>query len=384
MKSENEREKYTLGGKAIGQQSARYVTDQGRARILLNERKGQEVSLVNTYARRLANQTQPLFKLERFAGGWAPKEVNDGVMFHVLRKIEFADIRDQFRHHRQSPFFEVIESELKNLEELHGKNFIDLLFERSNKVTAETNLEAVLYICRQLQTRLKDAKARQSNFVRAATKNYRSLIACLQAAMRKRVRMTIGRIDLSYAKGVSQIFAPEGAEDVISLKILQEHRDAFSAHLEETFKGALIDYTWIIEHGADRQWHLHCLILLDQAKHHQDVNIVRALGEHWKRAITKGLGHYWNCNAHKSLYTFPALGAVNVNDEVVRKGLRFIAAYFTLAGLFVKLDLPKGTRVLGGTVRNKTRETRVGRPSACNSIPLWQGFASARDCIRWM
>jgi hypothetical protein len=103
--------------------------------------------------------------------------------------------------------------------------------------------------------------------------------------------------------------------------------------------------------------------LIDLAKHHQDILTTMALGEHWKTAIAPGVGEYFNVNAgvRRTKYANVAIGCIKVTDQKVISGLEFIAAYFTLAGYFMKLRTDLPCRTFGRSAKPEVNRG-IGRP----------------------
>jgi hypothetical protein len=308
-------------------------------------------------------------------------------MLHLL-EADFESIRANYPNYRHSPYFEAIERIAKRI---YRDGTLSAVVIGSAKTPLDENsaralLDALNFIAKCVSNAIRAASQDYYNFTKNAKERHKRLHARVYAAMRKRSRLTILRLDTSYASQVDQSTHNQALPEVITPRVLNAHRAEFGKYLNERFGSAMLDYFGEAEYGKERQWHIHWVIILDAAKHQCDVSLTKQLGEHWKTTITGGQGHYWNCNANKRWYKYLAIGKVDVNSETFRTGLRFMLAYVTLPGMFIKLDLPDKFRSFTGMIsrlRPSVKSTG-GRPSVCAPMPMYGIRPDDLKRIVWM
>jgi len=185
-------------------------------------------------------------------------------------------------------------------------------------------------------TALRDS---QKNFERTARENFKELTN------------KIDRLALSHDVVVALRFDLHDLENGIQGKVTDEDyvasflrfRSDTKKHrelLKKRFKDDLLGLTWALEYGHERGFHMHYLVFVKPAGNEDHVYAVEQIGQEWE-AITGGRGSCYNgnkeCNARFMRYR--ASGRIQFNDRKAIEGLRFIAAYFTLAGLYIKLQV---------------------------------------------
>jgi len=122
------------------------------------------------------------------------------------------------------------------------------------------------------------------------------------------------------------------------LQSMKEYRAKFFRAIKNKY--AVEGFIWKLEYGADKNFHYHCLILLNGDKHREDINIAKDMGEIWKKLTidadsktTKGI--YWNCNANKENYRYLALGHLNASDTTMKNNLfKYVLSYLEDGLLF--------------------------------------------------
>ena len=114
---------------------------------------------------------------------------------------------------------------------------------------------------------------------------------------------------------------------LVTLDLLRQHRDHLlnNRRCNELLRG-IKGYEWTIEEGTNSGGlHLHVIIFYD-GKHRADVHIAKSFGEYWVNTVTKGMGDYWNSNAHKEWHAQYGhgigTGQIDRNDTVKREALR--------------------------------------------------------------
>lgn len=287
-------------------------------------------------------------------------------LIHAL-SMDFDKIRAHHPLHEMSPIFEAFACVARRFqidwwsvtrsshEEGHGK-WIKRAFETAARV---------------LQKRLRASHLQRAlvKFRRGALKNYQSVLRYMDSCLQRRSNVTIIRLDLHFNKRIEELHCtkvPTKLRPVIDDKTMSEIHDdrrAFFNIVRKRLGAGLLGYVWKVEHGPERKFHIHVLLILDAAKHQEDISLGKMLGEEWSNSVAPGQGTYFNCNSAKGLYQWCALGKVDATDVRVQKGLRFIAAYMTLGELFIKPSFARNSRCLGRGQAYTTSKSKVGRPS---------------------
>jgi hypothetical protein len=393
MNEQKERERKGLGAMALCQRGTRIInTPQGdRVQWKGKGTRYKQAGLITTlhaYANQIVNNKAPAFAMRKLLGCW--KVFGDIQAQRMLRLLEtdFDAVRASYPNYRHSPYFEAIERVAKR--SYRRRTIIAVLIgylkAPLDEKQAKALLEAMNFIAKSVEQAIRSASQDYYNFTKNARERHKRLHARVYAAMRKRSRLTILRLDTSYASDVDQAMDGQAEPGVITPRVLDAHRAKFGKYLHQRFGAAMLDYFGEAEYGSERQWHIHWIIILDAAKHQCDVLLTKQLGEHWKTVITGGQGHYWNCNANKRWYRYLAIGKVDVNSETFRMGLRFMLAYLTLAGMFMKLDLTDKFRSFTGMTNRLRRSVKsaAGRPSVCLPMPIYGVREEELRRIVWM
>jgi len=185
----------------------------------------------------------------------------------------------------------------------------------------------------------KELALSNSAFRRNALKNYRAIKAFFDQIAKRRSNLLALRLDTHYGN--------YPAEKRMDIDRLTKDRLKLIAYARKRFNTALLGYVWRMEVGHTRGPHFHFLIFLCGAKHQQDINLCRELGEFWKNVVTNGEGTYFNCNAAKPIYKNQAIGKICTTENEVSAGLSALAAYFSLGDLHVQFKWPDRVRTIG-------------------------------------
>lgn len=112
------------------------------------------------------------------------------------------------------------------------------------------------------------------------------------------------RIDLHYLKN---------SQDCVTVSEFYEHisnfRDLISN--KNTCFENLQGYIWAIEHGMDRSFHCHLLLIYDGSKHQNDYGLAKMVGEKWVK-ITHYKGGYYNVNTPSRKNLFKKTGKLGI------------------------------------------------------------------------
>lgn len=304
--------------------------------IHYREHKRDEIGDLHRYAKAFANAsltplatvvpTKNVFCIR----GLGPAYQN--LLNHL--SIDFKRIRHAYPQYKQSPIFEAFETIQRRFHGLNYGTYRELMTEQQ----ANDLLKKLEVAARCLHRRLRSpcVKKAHSNFRRNAQKTFRHLLAYLDYCFRSRCNLLAIRVDLGFHLTDQHILHPDESDRNPDFDSIANWRDQFANHLENTFRDNLVGRVLKVEHGAEKKFHLHCLILLDAAKYQQDVMIGKQLGEFWSKSITQGQGGYFNINGSRTRHLWPALGRIDGTNPTVQVGLQLIAAYFTLAESFIK------------------------------------------------
>lgn len=104
------------------------------------------------------------------------------------------------------------------------------------------------------------------------------------------------------------------------------------AHKQTCFE-YLQGYAWAIEHGRDRGFHCHLLLIYDGAKRQSDYYLGLCVGNKWVE-VTQGKGDYYNCNnteykAYWANLKKLGIGMIHRDDMVKRQNAIKVAQYLT-------------------------------------------------------
>ena len=127
-------------------------------------------------------------------------------------------------------------------------------------------------------------------------------------------RMEVLRIDFSYRQEFAhRITAEQAMTDFKNFKNNWRGKPSLFQYLE--------GHIWKLEWGPGKGLHFHLILFFDSAKVKKDVYLAEQIGKYWVECITKGTGHYWNCNASKHKYRKLGIGKISADDEELRKNL---------------------------------------------------------------
>jgi hypothetical protein len=127
-----------------------------------------------------------------------------------------------------------------------------------------------------------------------------------------------------------------------------------------------------LEHGHNRGFHFHVMLIYDGSKHQKDILIAYQIGEHWKLSITNGKGDYHNCNAiNPSRYKHYGIGRVDYWDTDKISNLKIAARYLAKIDFSLQAIVNKNRTFFRGNMPSSSM--RSGRPRKI-SIPKYENF----------
>jgi hypothetical protein len=300
-----------------------------------------------------------------------------GVKFAEIFGADFDDFRREYPMHRFSSYFEAIEK-------TRFKFTPDMLEGRYTRFVAERVVKSLNKRVTALRRRLRCFEVVQaySNFRRSPVENFNGLMGSMQRAVDLNPNQLVVRFDLHYRVSGRDPSAEDIEADIDELAKVQKCRERFHRSIDRKLGPALRGFAFCLEYGQHRRWHYHYLLFVDPSYTDDDVAFVETFQATW-RDVTDGQGELYNGNAHKSRHRYQAVGFMDANDENVLVGLRAIASYFTLAGLYVQLKLPKRVKTFGKG-RFPAPQAKPGRPLKRTSPRLRISLAEARDQIRFI
>ena len=132
-------------------------------------------------------------------------------------------------------------------------------------------------------------------------------------------RLEVIRLDLGYQQDIE-----------VSYSELIRHREQLTRYLREKHDGnAHVGFIWKLEYGLKKGYHFHMMIFMDGSKVQQSILHGKLIGDHWNKAITNGLGTYFNCNAKKGEYRDCGIGRVDYYDASKTNSLFRASDYLT-------------------------------------------------------
>lgn len=209
-----------------------------------------------------------------------------------------------------------------------------------------------------IRDRYKSHKFSEKQFARTqqAKRNFDSCSEYTEAIFKHRgSRLLAIRVDLSYHRW---------ARNGITLQTAQSHFERF---LNNTHKNSIFKYQcgYIrkLEYGARKGYHFHLLMFFDGSQEQQDAHKAFEIGQYWSQVITKGAGHYYNCNQSKNRYKRLGIGRIEHDDQVMRSNLLYAISYLCKSEQSVQVkDNSARVKSLVRGIMPKARSSKAGRP----------------------
>lgn len=172
-------------------------------------------------------------------------------------------------------------------------------------------------------------------------------------------RLTVLRVDLSYS---------EEDSPYIDYETSCYHRDQLCRrfHKNDLFHH-LLGYAWKLEWKPKKGFHYHFIFFFNGHQVQEDITLAKRIGELWVTYITRGQGHYFNCNFKAdSIYRYNAMGRIEYHDFEKRRGLDYIIRYLT------KIDEYAAMLVTGRTFQTSTMPSAITgpRPGRPRQLPM--------------
>ncbi|WEN15716.1 inovirus-type Gp2 protein [Rhodanobacter sp. AS-Z3] len=202
---------------------------------------------------------------------------------------------------------------------------------------------------------------RRDRHLRASREATKGVLALIDALFRRRSRILVVRLELSYRKGTTSL-VPRSINDLfyhVSERQARDHRDALIRFLKREYQVPLLTYAWKEEQLQFTSNCYQLLLFFDGSVAHDGFSVGQQIGEHWVDAITGSKGRFHNCNASK--HWDQGVGIINDYDTVKIKALKErVVPYLTKVDYFVRL-VSKG-RIFGKGGLPKAEGNKRGRP----------------------
>lgn len=123
-----------------------------------------------------------------------------------------------------------------------------------------------------------------------------------------------------------------------------------------------------LEYGIEKGIHAHVILFLDGSKRNNfsHIYLAEAIGEYWKKIITKGRGAYWNSNARADQYDKLGrlgIGVINYNDDKLRSNLReFVVSYLCKEDQYFRSKGGPKVKLLRKKDFPEMPDSKLGRP----------------------
>lgn len=365
-----------LGATALDKYKC-FFRESGSWRTVIYCADPRFISKLHQAVKKLVASDAQLFSVKLSGDHFSIASESLGFTFAEIFHADFDQFRTEYPLHRFSPYFEVIEK-------TRFKFTTDTLEGRYTRFDAERIVKSLNKRVKALRRRLRYPEVVQaySNFRRSPVENFNGLMDSMQRVVDLNPNQLIVRFDLHYRVNGRDPSAEDIEADVQELAKVQKCRERFHRSIDRKLGTALRGFAFCLEYGQHRRWHYHYLVFVDPSYTDDDVALVETFRKTW-REVTDGQGELYNVNAHKNRHRYQAVGFVDANDENVLVGLRAIASYFTLAGLYVQLKLPKRVKTFGKG-RFPAPQAKPGRPLKRTSPRLRISLAEARDQIRFI
>lgn len=336
------------------------------------------ISKLHRVVKLLVGNDSPLFKVVLARGGYFSVEAEPlGVALADIFQADFDQIRRDYPMHRFSPYFEVLENTRFNFGH-------DVLKDRYTRARADRVVKSLDKRVKAIRRRLRyiEVVNGYSNFRRSPVENFNGLMDGMQRVIDADAKQLILRLDCYFRVSDLDLSEKDIQADIEKLPRVQKCRERFHRSIDRKFGASLRGFAFCLEYGQHRRWHYHYLLFVDPSYRDDDVELVEELREIWDK-VTGGQGESHNVNEQKTKRRFRAIGFVDARDERVLVGLRTIASYFTLAGLYVQLKLPRRVKTFGKG-RFPVPQPKPGRPPKRTTPRLRISLAEARERIRFI
>ena len=336
-----------------------------------SENEDRLLSEIHVVSNLLKRSSEPLFYIESLPNGRARVRASDlGTRLIKIASGKWEKLQEDYPVHNLSPYIRCF----KRLGKFYVFKFDRLesyfncsTFLKVAKLIAKAANRAVFGLRKFL--RLPSMKKAQESFGRSANENFKNFVQTYEWIRQEHTEVVNLRFDTHMREQGALPYKFGDQLRLNHLNYLRGCRTRFHRWLKDRFGSDLLIYAWTLEYGRESAFHHHYVVTLKPRGNEEHIALVEEIGRKWE-AITKGSGWIHNCNTHWRTYLYGALGLVRLDDREVIKGLHFIAAYLTLAAVFVKLKLPKRAFGMGGNYPEEEPIPKAGRPLKAFFVPI--------------
>lgn len=352
VRKDDEDEKINLlGTLALSQRHREWngVKQDGRTVDQLNVTKDRSgpIAYIHKVAKALLIDKGPAVVVVLAMNGLA-KVVTTPLGEQLARAFEtdFALIHEEYQLYAFSPVFMLMQR-VARLLPLKFRGSLNKPLPHKDAEKLVRKVESLIGILRRSLS-APELKQAQQNFRRNAIDNFNGLCDGFDWLAERHEEAVVLRFDLFLRALDSKPVKFGEKPDIALLDEFHALCTRFQAFIGNHFGEALLlGYAWTLEHGRESGFHKHFVVVLSPRRDNEDhIAVVERLIRKWEK-LTGGRGHGHNSNQDGARHLRRAVGLVNLRDPHVADGLRRIAAYFTLAGLFVKLDVPQSFDAFG-------------------------------------
>lgn len=150
-------------------------------------------------------------------------------------------------------------------------------------------------------------------------------------------------------------------EDVESIADLKRHLKRLTENVKckPTLFRHLVGYAWCIEYAKMAGHHVHLVLFFD-GQHVEKHSLASAIGQYWIDTITRGEGHFRDCNSNRDRYgnDWP-IDAIDQGDNAKREKLRQnLLTYFCKTSQMVQVLPYRKCRLFGRSFVHRTNMAR--------------------------
>lgn len=269
-------------------------------------------------------------------------------------RIDTGMLIEIYKGGRLSPYLHIFDRVRKQLSECEES--VDFF---EDNQTPEEQVDIVKRAVKAIlqEASVEEVKRDLRGCERAVNKNTKGANELIDSLFERYSRLLVLRLDIGYSLSFLQ---RQGW--VISLERVKKDFSLFLRSISRgRLKGSLCGYIWKLEFGPTKQYHYHVMVFLDGAKHQEDINLCKELGEIWVDKITAGDGVYFNCNRKKYKYKKNGTGMVAWSDAVKVANVKWAAKYLVKKDLLIRPNLLDRERTFGKSVLPKPSK-KAGRP----------------------
>ncbi|KQW61799.1 hypothetical protein ASC92_25835 [Variovorax sp. Root411] len=356
-----------LGTQAMSQRHLEWnsvkLNDRRVDQLNVTRDRSGPIAYVHKAAKALATSMGPAVVLVAEANGLAKVVITPlGEQLARAFETDFALIHEEYQPYAFSPVYMLMQR-IARLFPLKFRGSLNKSLSLKDAETLVRKIECVIGVLRRSLS-APELKQAQQNFRRNAIANFNGLCDGFDWLAERHEEAVVLRFEVFLRPHDSQ---PVNFGEKPDLALLDEFHPLctrFQRFMAHHFgKALLLGFAWTLEHGRESGFHKHFVVVLRARGNEDHVAVVEQLIRKWEQ-LTGGRGHAHSSNKDGGRHHRRAVGLVNLRDPQVAAGLRRIAAYFTLAGLFVKLDVPQSFDTFGkGRFPKKPLPTDLaGRP----------------------